>query len=97
VSAVSDQKAINLWTIWMAALAVVLLGAAYLVRDVLLLIYMSGLLAVGFSPIVRLIERLAIRLVDHVVVRLYAEQFRIHLRQQRIYVADPSKSPRLKD
>jgi predicted PurR-regulated permease PerM len=41
----------------MTALAVVLLWAAYLVRDVLLLIYMSGLLAVGFSPIVRLIER----------------------------------------
>ena len=41
----------------MAALAVVLLWAAYLVRDVLLLIYISGLLAIGFSPIVRLIER----------------------------------------
>jgi predicted PurR-regulated permease PerM len=53
----SDQKAINLWTIWMAALTVVILWTAYLVRDVLLLIYMSGLLAVGFSPIVRLIER----------------------------------------
>jgi predicted PurR-regulated permease PerM len=53
----SDQKAINLWTIWMAALTVVILWAAYLVRDVLLLIYMSGLLAVGFSPMVRLIER----------------------------------------
>ena len=53
----SDQRAIRLWTIWMTALAVVLLWAAYLVRDVLLLIYMSGLLAVGFSPIVRLIER----------------------------------------
>ncbi len=50
MSAVSDQKAINLWTIWMAALAVVLLWAAYLVRDVLLLIYMSGLLAVGLQP-----------------------------------------------
>ena len=41
----------------MTALAVVMLWAAYLVRDVLLLIYMSGLLAIGFSPIVRLIER----------------------------------------
>ena len=30
---------------------------AFLVRDVLLLIYVSGLLAIGFSPIVRLIER----------------------------------------
>jgi predicted PurR-regulated permease PerM len=53
----ADQKAVNLWTIWMTALAVVILWAAYLVREVLLLIYMSGLLAVGFSPIVRLIER----------------------------------------
>ena len=41
----------------MTVLTVVVLWAAYLVRDVLLLIYVSGLLAVGFSPIVRLIER----------------------------------------
>ena len=41
----------------MTALAALLLWAAYLVRHVLLLIYVSGLLAVGFSPIVRLIER----------------------------------------
>ncbi len=41
----------------MAVLAVVLAWAAYLVRDVLLLIYISGLLAIGFSPIVRLIEK----------------------------------------
>lgn len=41
----------------MTALAVVLLWALYAVRDVLLLLYISGLFAVGFSPIVRLIER----------------------------------------
>jgi predicted PurR-regulated permease PerM len=41
----------------MTALAVVIFWAAYLVRDVLLLIYISGLLAAGFRPIVRLIER----------------------------------------
>lgn len=41
----------------MAALAVILLWAAFLARKVLLLIYISGVLAVGFSPIVRLIER----------------------------------------
>jgi predicted PurR-regulated permease PerM len=41
----------------MTALAGLLLWSAYLVRHVLLLIYVSGLLAVGFSPIVRLIER----------------------------------------
>jgi predicted PurR-regulated permease PerM len=52
-----EQKRVNLWTIWMTALAAVILFAAYLVRDVLLLIYVSGLLAIGFSPMVRLIER----------------------------------------
>jgi predicted PurR-regulated permease PerM len=41
----------------MTALTVVLLWTLYLVRDVLLLLYISGLFAVGFSPIVRLIER----------------------------------------
>ena len=53
----SDYKPLILWTIAMVALAVVLIWAAYLVRGVLLLLYVSGLLAVGFSPIVRLIER----------------------------------------
>jgi predicted PurR-regulated permease PerM len=41
----------------MVALVALILWCAYLVRDVLLLIYISGLLAVGFSPMVRLIER----------------------------------------
>ena len=41
----------------MTALAVIVLWAAYQVRGVLLLIYVAGLLAIGFSPIVRLIER----------------------------------------
>jgi predicted PurR-regulated permease PerM len=41
----------------MVVLTGMLLWAAYLVRGVLLLIYISGLLAIGFSPIVRLIER----------------------------------------
>ncbi len=53
----SEKKSLNLWTIWMTALAVAIIWAAFLVRDVLLLVYMSGLLAIGFSPIVRLIER----------------------------------------
>lgn len=51
------QKSLILWTIAMVALAVIILWCAYLVRDVLLLLYISGLLAVGLSPIVRLIER----------------------------------------
>ena len=53
----SETKALVLWTIAMTALAVIVLWAAYLVRDVLLLLYISALLAAGFSPIVRLIER----------------------------------------
>jgi predicted PurR-regulated permease PerM len=57
VTTQAEQKSLILWTIAMTALAVVLLWALYLVRNVLLLIYVSGLLAVGFSPIVRLIER----------------------------------------
>jgi predicted PurR-regulated permease PerM len=51
------QKSLIVWAISMTALAVILLWAAYLVRSVLLLLYVSALLAVGFSPIVRLIER----------------------------------------
>ena len=53
----SETKGLVLWTIAMTALAVIVLWAAYLVRDVLLLLYISALLAAGFSPIVRLIER----------------------------------------
>ena len=53
----ADYKPLILWTIAMTALAVIVLWAAYLVRNVLLILYVSGLLAIGFSPIVRLIER----------------------------------------
>jgi len=41
----------------MTVLAVVVLWAAYTASTVLLLLYVSGLLAIGFSPIVRVIER----------------------------------------
>src|SRR5690349_11888437 len=41
----------------MTALAVIIVWCAILVRDVLLLVYVSGLFAIGFSPVVRLIER----------------------------------------
>src|SRR6185295_15402528 len=51
------QKSLILWAIGMTAVVAMTLWAAFLVRDVLLLIYVSGLLAIGFSPIVRLIER----------------------------------------
>jgi predicted PurR-regulated permease PerM len=53
----ADNRSLILYAIWMTVFAVVLLWATYLVRDVLLLVYISGLLAIGFSPTVRLIER----------------------------------------
>jgi predicted PurR-regulated permease PerM len=53
----STQQSLIRYAIGMTALAGMLLWAAYLVRDVLLLIYISGLLAIGVSPTVRLIER----------------------------------------
>ena len=52
-----SPRSLIVFAIWMTAFAVLIVWAAYLVRDVLLLIYISGLLAIGFSPIVRLIER----------------------------------------
>jgi predicted PurR-regulated permease PerM len=53
----SSPRKLIVFAIGMTALAVVLLWAAYLVRDVILVLYISALLAIGFSPIVRLIER----------------------------------------
>lgn len=53
----TSPRSLILFTIGMTALAIVLLWALYHVREVLLLIYISGLFAIGFSPIVRLIER----------------------------------------
>jgi predicted PurR-regulated permease PerM len=56
-SAAPAQKSLIVFGIAMTALAVIIIWSAYLVRDVLLLVYVSGLLAIGFSPIVRLIQR----------------------------------------
>jgi predicted PurR-regulated permease PerM len=53
----AEYKPLILWTIAVTALTVIVLWAAYQVRAVLLIIYISGLLAVGFGPLVRLIER----------------------------------------
>jgi predicted PurR-regulated permease PerM len=53
----SQQKSLIRYAIVMTALAGILLYSAYLVRNVLLLLYISGLLAIGFSPMIRLIEK----------------------------------------
>jgi predicted PurR-regulated permease PerM len=39
------------------AITVIVVWAAIIVRDALLIVYVSGVLAIGFSPIVRVIER----------------------------------------
>jgi predicted PurR-regulated permease PerM len=57
IRSTAELKSLILWTISMVFLAVVIFWCAYLVRSVLLLLYCSILLAIGFSPIVRLIER----------------------------------------
>lgn len=52
-----SPRSLILWTIAMVVLTVILLWAAYHARNVLLLLYVSCLFAVGFSPLVRLLER----------------------------------------
>ena len=52
----TDPRPLILWTISMALGGVVLLYTLYLIRDVLLLLYVAGIFAIGFSPIVRWIE-----------------------------------------
>jgi predicted PurR-regulated permease PerM len=52
-----DSRRLVLWTIAVLAFTVILLWAAYQVRHVLLLVYVSALFAIGFSPLVRWIER----------------------------------------
>jgi predicted PurR-regulated permease PerM len=54
---IQSQRQLILWTICMVAFAAIVLWSAYLARNVLLLIYVSGLFATGFSPLVRIIEK----------------------------------------
>ena len=52
-----DTKALIRYAIGMTALAVIVFWVGFIVRDALLIVYVSVLLAIGFSPIVRIIER----------------------------------------
>jgi len=52
-----ESRALVRYAIAMVALAVIVLWCAFVVREALLMIYISGVLAIGFSPIVRIIER----------------------------------------
>jgi predicted PurR-regulated permease PerM len=60
------------WTIAMVALAIAVAWLAYLARGALLLVYVSVLLAIGFSPIVRTIERHPVKRGDRAVPRWLA-------------------------
>lgn len=55
--AASDPRTLIRYALVGLALTVALLWAAYLVRGALLLIYISGLVAVGLSPVVTRLER----------------------------------------
>jgi predicted PurR-regulated permease PerM len=52
-----ESRALIRYAIVMTALAGLLLWCAYIVRHALLVVYVSCVLAIGFSPIVRIIER----------------------------------------
>jgi predicted PurR-regulated permease PerM len=52
-----DQKRLILWAITMSLAGIVTMWVLFLIRNVLLLLYVSMLLAIGFSPAVRWIER----------------------------------------
>jgi predicted PurR-regulated permease PerM len=49
----ADRRRLILWTIAMSLLGIALFWSLYLARTVLLLVYVSAILAIGFSPAVR--------------------------------------------
>ena len=53
----AEIRSLIRYAITMVALAVIVVWCAYIVRDALLIVYISVVLAIGFSPIVRVIER----------------------------------------
>jgi predicted PurR-regulated permease PerM len=57
VVSTAHARALILWTVALLTLVVAVLWTAYLAGDALLLVYVSVLLAIGFGPIVRVIER----------------------------------------
>jgi predicted PurR-regulated permease PerM len=67
-----SPRALIAWTIVMVLVAAVAAWALYLARSMLLLIYVSILLAIGFSPLVRLIERQAFLSVGNRIPRWLA-------------------------
>ena len=54
--ATDNPRQLIIWTIAMTVLAVALVSVLFIARDALILIYISMLIAIGFSPVVRAIE-----------------------------------------
>ena len=52
-----ESRALIRYAILMTVLAGIVLWCAYIVRNALLIVYVAGVLAIGFSPIVRILER----------------------------------------
>ena len=52
-----ETRALIRYAIAMTVLAVIIFWAAYTVRHVLMIVYVSVVFAIGFSPVVRIIER----------------------------------------
>jgi predicted PurR-regulated permease PerM len=67
-------KGLILWTLAMLLVAIGLAWLAYLARDALLVIYVSVLLAIGFGPVVRTIERHPVKRGDRALPRWLAIQ-----------------------
>jgi len=67
-----SPRALIAWTVFVLVGVAAAAWALYLVRQVLVLIYVSGLLAIGFNPLVGLIERQPRLMVGTRVPRLLA-------------------------
>jgi predicted PurR-regulated permease PerM len=65
-------KGLILWTLAMVLVAIGLAWLVYLARDALLVIYVSVLLAIGFGPVVRAIERHPVKRGDRALPRWLA-------------------------
>jgi predicted PurR-regulated permease PerM len=57
VTSRDDPRRLIAWGITMSLVGIVALGVLYLLRNVLLVLYVAMLLAIGFSPAVRWLER----------------------------------------
>jgi predicted PurR-regulated permease PerM len=65
-------KGLIVWTLAMVMVAIAVSWLVYVARDALLIIYVSVLLAIGFGPIVRTIERHPVRRGDRALPRWLA-------------------------